>query len=127
MGTMLQARELSAADFGGHSLEGCNEYLVKTRPDVIEDIHRAYLTAGSDIIETNTFGATALVLAEYQVQNEAWDLNVAATRIARRAADAFSTPNKPRFVAGAIGPTTKAISVTGGVTFPQLVENFYSQ
>ncbi len=127
MGTMLQARDLTAEDFGGPSLEGCNEYLVKTRPDVIEDIHRAYLAAGSDIIETNTFGATALVLAEYQVQGEAWDINFEATRIARRAADAFSTPNKPRFVAGAIGPTTKAISVTGGVTFPQLVENFYSQ
>jgi 5-methyltetrahydrofolate--homocysteine methyltransferase len=127
MGTMLQARDLSEADFGGHALEGCNEYLVKTRPDVIEDIHRAYLAAGSDIIETNTFGATALVLAEYQVQDEAWEINVNAARIARRAADAFSTPAKPRFVAGAIGPTTKAISVTGGVTFVQLVENFHAQ
>src|SRR5436309_8370846 len=75
MGTMLQQRNLTAADFGGPSLEGCNEYLVKTRPDVIDDIHRAYLKAGSDIIETNSFGGTAIVLAEYAVANEAYDLN----------------------------------------------------
>src|ERR1035437_3563133 len=68
MGTMLQDRNLTAADFGGPALEGCNEYLVKTRPDVIGDIHRAYLRAGSDIIETNTFGGTAVVLAEYHVE-----------------------------------------------------------
>src|SRR5439155_13886148 len=75
MGTMLQQRDLTAADFGGASLEGCNEYLVKTRPDVIDDIHRAYLKAGSDIIETNSFGGTAIVLAEYGVASEAYDLN----------------------------------------------------
>jgi 5-methyltetrahydrofolate--homocysteine methyltransferase len=127
MGTMLQARHLTAADFGGASLEGCNEYLVRTRPDVIDSIHRAYLTAGSDIIATNTFGGTALVLAEYGVQNEAYDLNFRAAQLARKAADDFSTPAKPRFVAGAMGPTTKAITVTGGITFPQLVENFHDQ
>jgi 5-methyltetrahydrofolate--homocysteine methyltransferase len=127
MGTMLQARNLTAADFGGPALEGCNEYLVKTRPDVIESIHRAYLEAGSDIIETNSFGGTALVLAEYQVQDEAYDLNFRAAQLARKAADAYSTPEKPRFVAGSIGPTTKAITVTGGVTFAQLVENFHDQ
>jgi 5-methyltetrahydrofolate--homocysteine methyltransferase len=127
MGTMLQARNLTAEDFGGASLEGCNEYLVKTRPDVIEDIHRAYLAAGADIVETNTFGGTALVLAEYDVQAEAYDLNFRAAQLARKAADEFTTPEKPRFVAGSIGPTTKAITVTGGVTFPQLVENFHDQ
>jgi len=127
MGTMLQVRNITAADFGGVELEGCNEYLVKTRPDIIEDIHRAYLNAGSDIIETNTFGGTALVLAEYAVESEAWDLNLRAARIARQAADAVSTTARPRFVAGAIGPTTKAITVTGGVTFPQLIRNFYDQ
>ncbi len=127
MGTMLQARNLTAADFGGPSLEGCNEYLVKTRPDVITDIHRAYLTAGSDIIETNTFGSTALVLAEYGVEKEAYDLTFQAAKLARQAADAFSTTAKPRFVAGSIGPTTKAITVTGGVTFHQLVQNFHDQ
>ena len=124
---MLQARNLTAEDFGGSSLEGCNEYLVKTRPDVIEDIHRAYLTAGADIIETNSFGGTALVLAEYQVENEAYDLNFRAASLARKAADDFSTVEKPRFVAGSIGPTTKAISVTGGVTFQQLEQEFHDQ
>ncbi len=127
MGTMLQARHLTAEDFGGAALEGCNEYLNKTRPDVIEDIHRAYLAAGSDIIETNSFGGTALVLAEYDVANEAAGLNFRAAQLARKAADEFSTTAKPRFVAGSIGPTTKAITVTGGVTFPELVSNFHDQ
>ncbi len=127
MGTMLQQVHLTAADFGGASLEGCNEYLVKTRPDVVSTIHRRYLTAGSDIIETNTFGGTALVLAEYQVENEAYALNLAAAQLARKAADEFATGVKPRFVAGSMGPTTKAITVTGGVTFPQLVQNFHDQ
>jgi 5-methyltetrahydrofolate--homocysteine methyltransferase len=127
MGTMLQDRNLSAADFGGHALEGCNEYLVKTRPDVITDVHRAYLRAGSDIIETNTFGGTALVLAEYHVEAEAYELNKHAAELARKAAAEFSTSEKPRFVAGAIGPTTKAISVVGGITFPELADNFYHQ
>jgi 5-methyltetrahydrofolate--homocysteine methyltransferase len=127
MGTMLQQRHLTAEDFGGHALEGCNENLVVTRPDVILDIHRAYLTAGSDLIETNSFGGTALVLAEYGLQDQAYRLNYEAARLARQAADEFSTPAKPRFVAGSIGPTTKAISVTGGVTFPELVVNFHDQ
>ncbi|MES1258241.1 MAG: homocysteine S-methyltransferase family protein, partial [Acidobacteriota bacterium] len=127
MGTMIQQRDLTAEDFGGHALEGCNEYLVKTRPDVIEAIHRAYLAAGSDIIETNTFGGTELVLAEYQVQDEAYDLNFRAAQLARHAADEFSTPEKPRFVAGSIGPTTKMLSLTGGVTFAELERNFHDQ
>jgi 5-methyltetrahydrofolate--homocysteine methyltransferase len=127
MGTMLQQEHLTAADFGGASLEGCNENLVKTRPDVVLGIHRAYLTAGSDIIETNTFGGTALVLAEYNLQDLSHELNLTAARLARQAADEFSTPAKPRFVAGSMGPTTKAITVTGGVTFDQLRQYFYEQ
>jgi 5-methyltetrahydrofolate--homocysteine methyltransferase len=127
MGTMLQARNLTAEDFGGPALEGCNEYLVKTRPDVIESIHRAYFTAGADMVETNSFGGTALVLAEYNVEAEAYGLNFTAAHLARKVADEIWTPAKPRFVAGSIGPTTKAITVTGGVTFPQLVENFHDQ
>ncbi|HCC57709.1 MAG TPA: methionine synthase [Solibacterales bacterium] len=127
MGTMLQQANLTADDFGGAALEGCNEYLVKSRPDVVESIHRAYLEAGSDIIETNTFGGTALVLAEYNIANTAGELNLAAAKLARAAADAYSKPGKPRFVAGSIGPTTKAITVTGGVTFPQLEQNFHDQ
>jgi 5-methyltetrahydrofolate--homocysteine methyltransferase len=127
MGAMLQARHLTAADFGGSALEGCNEYLNKTRPDVIEDVHRAYLAAGSDIIETNSFGGTSLVLAEYDVPNEATDLNRRAAQLARKVAEEFSTTAKPRFVAGSIGRTTKAITVTGGVTFPELVSYFHDQ
>jgi 5-methyltetrahydrofolate--homocysteine methyltransferase len=127
MGTMLQQVRLSAADFGGPQLEGCNENLVKTRPDVVTQIHEAYLAAGSDIIETDTFGGTKLVLAEYDLQDSAHELNFAAAQLARHAADKLSTPAKPRFVAGSMGPTTKAISVTGGVTFAELRQNFYEQ
>src|SRR5206468_12752307 len=85
MGTMLQQKNLSAEDFGGPSLEGCNEHLVKSKPEVVLDIHRQYLQAGSDIIETNTFGGTALVLAEYQLQDQAHCLNFTAAQLARQA------------------------------------------
>jgi len=127
MGTMLQQRNLTAADFGGPQLEGCNENLVATRPDVVLDIHRAYLAAGADIIETDTFGGTPIVLAEYGLQDKTRELNQRAAELARQAADEFSKPGRPRFVAGSIGPTTKAITVTGGVTFPQLQDAFYAQ
>ncbi|OGQ07632.1 MAG: methionine synthase [Deltaproteobacteria bacterium RIFCSPLOWO2_12_FULL_40_28] len=127
MGTMLQQKNLTAEDFGGADLEGCNENLVLTRPDVILDIHRKYFEAGADLVETNTFGATPLVLGEYKLAHLAHEINVAAAQIARKAADEFSTTQKPRFVIGSMGPTTKAISVTGGVTFDQLIENFYIQ
>ena len=127
MGTMLQRHDLNAEDFGGPELEGCNENLVRTRPDVVTGIHRAYFAAGADIVETNSFGSTSLVLAEYGLEADAYALNVAATKLAKQAAAEFSTPAKPRFVAGAIGPTTKCISVTGGVTFPQLVSTFHEQ
>ena len=127
MGTMLQQRELTAADFGGNALEGCNEVLVRTRPDVVLDIHRKYFAAGADIVETDTFGGTALVLAEYGLQAEAYELNKKAAELARAAADEFHTAAKPRFVAGSMGPTTKAITVTGGVTFEGLRENYYLQ
>jgi 5-methyltetrahydrofolate--homocysteine methyltransferase len=127
MGTMLQQRHLAAADFGGQSLEGCNENLVRTRPDVVLGIHRAYLAAGADLIETNSFGGTRLVLDEYGLGDDAFELNLRAARLAREAAAEFSTGSKPRFVAGAIGPTTKAISVTGGVTFFQLIDHFGEQ
>jgi 5-methyltetrahydrofolate--homocysteine methyltransferase len=122
MGTMLQQQGLTADDFGGAALEGCNENLVRTRPDVVLGIHRAYLEAGADVIETDTFGGARLVLAEYGLADDAYELNFTAAKLARQAADEFS-----RFVAGSMGPTTKAITVTGGVTFPQLVENFYQQ
>ncbi|MGA7922105.1 MAG: methionine synthase [Candidatus Acidiferrales bacterium] len=127
MGTMLQQANLTAADFGGPELEGCNENLVLTRPDVVLGIHRKYLEAGSDIIETNSFGGTPLVLAEYGLGEHARKINRTAAELARKAAEEFSKPTKPRFVAGSMGPTTKAISVTGGVTFDQLRANYYEQ
>ena len=127
MGTMLQQRDLKTEDFGGAALEGCNEVLVRTRPDVVLDIHRAYFAAGADIVETNSFGGTPLVLGEYGLQDEAHELNKKAAELARQAALEFSTAAKPRFVAGSMGPTTKAITVTGGVTFEGLREHYYVQ
>ncbi len=127
MGTLLQQSRLTPDDFGGPAFEGCNERLVLTRPDLILEIHRAYLAAGADIIETNTFGGTPLVLAEYGLHAQTHQLNVQAARLARQAADEFARPGRPRFVAGSMGPTTKAISVTGGITFEQLREAFYVQ
>ena len=129
MGTQIQARGLGPEDFGGEEYEGCNEYLNVTRPDVIEDIHRGYLDAGADIIQTNTFGATALVLGEYDLAHEARRINRDAAAIARRAADdaTAADPNKPRFVYGAMGPTTRTISVTGGLTFDELAADYHQQ
>jgi 5-methyltetrahydrofolate--homocysteine methyltransferase len=118
---------LTADDFGGEELDGCNELLVLTRPDVISGIHEAYLEAGADIIETNTFGSTAVVLSEYDIPEKAREINLAAARLARAACDKYSTPDKPRFAAGALGPTTKTLSVTGGVTFDQLVADYQDQ
>ncbi|HYL47334.1 MAG TPA: methionine synthase [Candidatus Limnocylindrales bacterium] len=127
MGTMLQQENLSAADFGGPQLEGCNENLVLTRPDVVQKIHRKYLEAGADVIETNTFGSTPIVLAEYGLAERAREISRRAAELASEAAFEFSKSSKPRFVAGSMGPTTKAISVTGGVTFDQLRESYYEQ
>jgi 5-methyltetrahydrofolate--homocysteine methyltransferase len=127
MGTMLQQRDLSAQDFGGATLEGCNEVLVRTRPDVVLDIHRKYFAAGADIVETDTFGGTPLVLAEYGLSAEAHELNKKAAELARQAAEEFAKPGRPKFVAGSMGPTTKAITVTGGVTFEGLRENYHVQ
>src|SRR6202048_4505712 len=122
MGTMLQQRHLSAEDFGGAALEGCNENLVRTRPDVVLDIHRKYYEAGSDIVETNSFGGAPIVLAEYGLAADAPELNRRAAELARKAADEFNTAGRPRFASGSMGPTTKAITVTGGVTFNELRE-----
>ena len=127
MGTMLQQARLGPQDFGGARYEGCNEHLTRTRPDVVLGVHRAYYEAGADIVETNTFGGTRIVLEEYGLADQAAELNRAAARLARQAAEEFSTPSKPRWVAGAMGPTTKAISVTGGVTFAQLRDAYFEQ
>lgn len=127
MGTMLQQANLTADDFGGEAYDGCNELLNLTRPDVIRSIHEKYLEAGADIVETNTFGAASIVLAEYDVPEKDLEINIAAARLAREAVDAYSTEEWPRFVAGAMGPTTKTLSLTGGVTFEELVEAYYRQ
>ncbi len=127
MGTAIQAVDLTAADFGGASLEGCNEHLVLTRPDVIEIIHRDYINAGADIIETDTFGGTRVVLAEYGLQDKVYEINFAAAQLARKAADAASTAKRPRFVAGSMGPGTKTISVTGGITFDEVQAAYTEQ
>ncbi|RBW70304.1 methionine synthase [Bacillus taeanensis] len=127
MGTMIQDANLTEEDFGGEEYDGCNEYLNLTAPDVIENIHRAYLEAGADIIETNTFGATSIVLEEYDLADKAVEINEAAVKLARNAVDQISTAEWPRYVAGAIGPTTKALSVTGGTTFEALIDTYYEQ
>jgi 5-methyltetrahydrofolate--homocysteine methyltransferase len=127
LGTSIQDLHLSAADFGGPQFEGCNENLVRTSPEAIRRLHRDFLAAGADIIETNTFGATSVVLSEYGLQESAREINRLAATLARAEADAVSTSSRPRFVAGSMGPTTKSISVTGGVTFDQLAAAYQEQ
>jgi len=127
MGTALQSADLSAEDFGGAELDGCNEILSRVRPEVVLEVHRSYLRAGADLIETNTFGGTPLVLAEYDLADEARELNRLSAQLARQAAEEFSTGDSLRWVIGSMGPTTKAISVTGGVTFPELRRHFAVQ
>ena len=125
MGTMIQRRKLEEADYRGErfadwtvDLKGMNDLLVLTRPDVIQDIHAEYLQAGADIIETNSFNATASDLAKYQLSDLAYELNLTAASIAREAADAHSAPDKPRFVAGVLGPNQKTASVSVDVNDP---------
>jgi 5-methyltetrahydrofolate--homocysteine methyltransferase len=127
MGTMLQAYNPTLADFGGQGLENCNENLCVTRPEWIADIHRAYFKAGADIVETNSFQGSPIVLAEFNIQDRAHELNFLAAKIARQAADEFSTAAKPRFVAGSMGPTTKSITLRGDVTFKELSDSYYIQ
>ena len=127
MGTQVLARDLQAADFGGEQFEGCNEYLVLSRPEIITEIHAGFLEAGADVIETDTFGATAIVLAEFGLEGRVLEINRAAARLAREAAARFSTPERTRFVAGSMGPTTKTISVTGGITFDEMAAAYALQ
>ena len=125
-GTSLQQMDLTADDFGGPALEGCNENLVFTRPDVVQAVHRQFLEAGCDVIETDTFGATSLVLAEYDLADQTLELNKRAAQLAREMADVYSTPEQPRFVAGSLGPTTKLPSL-GHVGFDVLRDAFAEQ
>ena len=125
MGTMIQRYKLGEADFRGerfadhsHDLKGNNDLLVLTRPDVISTIHKQYLAAGADLIETNTFGSTSIAQEDYALGHIAREMNVAAARLAREAADEYSTPDKPRFVAGALGPTPRTASISPDVNDP---------
>ncbi len=131
MGTELMARHLSDADFGGPAYHGCNEALVLTRPDVIEEIHRRYLAAGADVLETDSFTASRLKLDEYGLGAKTHEINVAAARIARRAADDAATPERPRFVAGSLGPTGMLISSSdpalSKITFDELADLYEEQ
>ena len=125
-GTSLQQMDLTAADFGGPALEGCNEYLVISKPEAVKDVHRQFLEVGADVIETDTFGATSLVLAEYDIADQAFALNRKAAALAREMADHYSTPEKPRFVAGSMGPTTK-LPTLGHVSFDTMKASFQEQ
>ena len=127
MGTMLQQLNPTAADWGGADLVNCNENLLRTRPDWVLGIHRKYFAAGADVVETNSFNCERISLGDFGLQDYVYELNVTAAKLARQAADEFSTAAKPRFVAGSMGPTTKSITVMGGVTFPQLIEAYYER
>lgn len=142
MGTMIQRYKLGEADFRNDALrehpkdlKGDNDLLSITRPDVIREIHAQYLAAGADIIETNTFGATTIAQEDYDLAHLAREMNLASARVAREAADAAATPDKPRFVAGALGPTPRTASISPDVndpgarniTFDQLREAYREQ
>ncbi len=126
MGTNLQSQNLTAKDFGGAEYEGCNEYLVHTNPEAVAKVHRDFLAAGADVIETDTFGGTEFVLAEYNLQDQAYYLNKTAAELAKRCAAEFSTPEKPRFVAGSMGPGTK-LPTLGHIDYDTLERNFANQ
>ena len=126
-GTFVLGANLSAEDYGGAQFEGCNENVVRTRPDLIRRMHDGFLEIGADIIETASFQASSVVLAEYGLQDRTLELNRIAATLAREEADRFSTSDQPRFVAGSMGPTTKSISVTGGITFDQLAASYEEQ
>jgi 5-methyltetrahydrofolate--homocysteine methyltransferase len=126
-GTYIQGLNFGPEDFGGPQYEGCNENVVLTRPDAIRKMHQSFLSVGADLIETATFGAIPYVLGEYSLTDQTHQINQGAAGIARAEADAFSTANKPRFVIGSMGPGTKTISVTGGITFDQVADAYEAQ
>ena len=139
MGTMIQRHTLEEEDFRGQrfadwhtDLKGNNDLLSLTQPQIICDIHRAYLDAGADIIETNTFNSTTISQADYDMQAISREINIVSAQLARKSADEFSTPEKPRFVAGILGPTSRTASLSPdvndpgarNVTFNELVEAY---
>jgi len=144
IGTMIQRRGLTEADYRGerwtnhpHELKGNSDVLVITRPDVILDIHRLYLEAGADLVETNTFSGQAISQADYALEDASYDINVAGARLARQACDEYTakTPEKPRFVAGSLGPTNRTLSISPdmndpsarAVTFDQMKDAYRTQ
>src|SRR5205823_8446180 len=144
MGTMIQAHKLDEAGFRGREfadhprdLQGCNDLLVLTQPSLIEQIHVQYLEAGADIIETNTFNSTSVSMADYRLEPFVYDLNFAGAKAAKKAVELVTAkdPSRPRFVAGAMGPTNRTCSIstdvhsaaTRGVTYEELVDTYYEQ
>lgn len=125
-GTHLQGQNLTAEDFGGERLNGCNEYLVLSKPSAVQNVHRDYLAAGCDVVETDSFGSTSIVLAEYDLAGQAYELNRRAAELAKEVAQGFSTPDHPRFVAGSMGPTTKLPSL-GHIAFAAMAGAYEEQ
>ncbi|NCJ06867.1 methionine synthase [Synechococcales cyanobacterium C] len=126
MGTSLQLQNLTAEDFGGSEYEGCNEYLIQTKPEAVAKVHQNFLEVGADVIETDTFGATSIVLAEYDLADRAYELNQKAAQLAKQVAAGYSTPDKPRFVAGSMGPGTK-LPTLGHIDFDTLRNAYREQ
>ena len=130
MGTMIQKQNLTADDFGGEKYEGCNDYLVLTKPEIIKNIHKEYLKSGSDIIETNSFGALDIVLKDYDLEDRAFEMSKRAAELVNEVILEYRSENpedtRHLYVAGALGPSNKSISVTGGVTFDELVHTYYT-
>ncbi len=124
MGTNLQLQNLTPDDFGG--LDGCNEYLVVTKPAAVEKVHAEFFEVGCDVVETDTFGATSIVLAEYDIADKAYELNLKAAQLAKRIASDFSTKAQPKWVAGSMGPTTKLPSL-GHISFLDMRRSYYEQ
>ena len=130
MGTMIQKQNLTADDFGGEKYEGCNDYLVLTKPEIIKNIHKEYLKSESDIIETNSFGALDIVLKDYDLEDRAFEMCKRAAELVNETILEYRSENpddtRHLYVAGALGPSNKSISVTGGVTFDELVHTYYT-
>src|SRR2546425_8538760 len=126
MGTNLHAQDLSVDDYGGPQFEGCPEHLLITMPDAVEKVHAGFLEVGCDVVETDSFGSTSIVLAEYQVAHLAYELNLKAAQLAKRVAIDFSTKEKPRWVAGSMGPTTK-LPTLGHISFLDMKASYREQ
>ena len=126
MGTNLQVQNLTVEDFGGPQLEGCNEYLLISKPEAVEKVHAGFMEVGCDVVETNSFGSTSVVLSEYNIADMTYELNLKAAQLARRIASDYSTREKPRWVAGSMGPGTK-LPTLGHITFRDLKAAYQEQ